>query len=512
MRPAALAAACLTCLLAAASAPAPAAAAPRPHVVVLVLDEFPTTSLLGRHRRIDGGRFPHFAALAGDSTWFRNATTISDSTFASVPAILDGRDHRWKPGDRLRPPRRTLMDYLSRRGYRVSASAEGGACPRRWCGRPRPTRYYLVRQRMPRVRQFLNTIQPSRRPRLWFKHTLLPHVPWMYLPTGHQYLRSPFTPVRGINSELGVHSRTLVRFSYQRHLLQVAAVDHLIGQLVDRLKRQGMYDRTMLVITADHGVSFRLHEEDRRALTRGNVQAIAPVPLFVKRPGQRRGRVSRSYARVYDVLPTIADVLNRRVPWRTRGRSAFSRAVARRRTIRVRGRDRKRPVVRMSTRRFQGRWGRAIRYQHAVFGFGGFGRRFFGLEPSRFLIKRRLLRDGRGLKLGRLRVRGRGRLRARIYRSFEFRQVRFRRARFRPTLVAGRILGSRRPRGGRTIVVVVNGFAAAVTRTFRLRGRRREQFAALFHEAVLKPGRNSVQIVSVGRRGKRLRGRLLGGF
>src|SRR4051812_41291111 len=41
----------------------------RPYVVLLVMDEFPGDSLLGRDGRIDAVRYPNFAALAGDATW-----------------------------------------------------------------------------------------------------------------------------------------------------------------------------------------------------------------------------------------------------------------------------------------------------------------------------------------------------------------------------------------------------------------------------------------------------------
>jgi arylsulfatase A-like enzyme len=91
------------------------------------------------------------------------------------------------------------------------------------------------------------------------------------------------------------------------------------------------------------------------------------VPLFVKRPGQHRGRRSRAFARTTDILPTIADVLNLRVPWRTAGRSAFSRAIRRRHTVRLMGRAFHEPVVKLSTRRFARRWRRRIRAQHALF-------------------------------------------------------------------------------------------------------------------------------------------------
>src|SRR5204863_2035958 len=62
---------------------APAQARPRRvPVVVIVFDEFPTTGLIGWQGRIDRVRYPNFAALAGDATWFPHATTVADATSA----------------------------------------------------------------------------------------------------------------------------------------------------------------------------------------------------------------------------------------------------------------------------------------------------------------------------------------------------------------------------------------------------------------------------------------------
>ena len=60
-------------------------------MVLLVLDEFPGDSLLDARGRIDPVRYPNFAALASDATWFRNAFSVYDSTTKAVPLILDGR-------------------------------------------------------------------------------------------------------------------------------------------------------------------------------------------------------------------------------------------------------------------------------------------------------------------------------------------------------------------------------------------------------------------------------------
>jgi Sulfatase len=59
-------------------------------VLVVVLDEFPLTSLIGADGQIIEERYPNFAKLAESSTWFRNAASESKTTFVSVPSILTG--------------------------------------------------------------------------------------------------------------------------------------------------------------------------------------------------------------------------------------------------------------------------------------------------------------------------------------------------------------------------------------------------------------------------------------
>ena len=79
----------------------------------------------------------------------------------------------------------------------------------------------------------------------------------------------------------------------------------MLGRLLDRLRATGLYDRAVLVVTADHGVSFRAGQK-RRPLSEGNLEDIAYVPLFVKTPGQQRGRIAAVAARTTDIFPTLA--------------------------------------------------------------------------------------------------------------------------------------------------------------------------------------------------------------
>lgn len=107
---------------------------PHPPVVIIVFDEFPLVSLLGEDGEIDAERFPHFARLAGESTWYRNATGMAGWTPYALPAMLTGRE----PAEHVAPhysqhPRNlfTLFGEV----YQIYASESiSELCPPWYCG------------------------------------------------------------------------------------------------------------------------------------------------------------------------------------------------------------------------------------------------------------------------------------------------------------------------------------------------------------------------------------------
>jgi hypothetical protein len=97
--------------------------------------------------------------------------------------------------------------------------------------------------------------------------------------------------------------------AYQRHLLQLQYVDRLLGELIDRLEELGLFDRSLIVLTADHGVAFWPDDNARIIGSSKHPQEILSVPLFVKRPNQQRSSVDDRNVEVVDILPTIADLV-----------------------------------------------------------------------------------------------------------------------------------------------------------------------------------------------------------
>ena len=134
---------------------------------------------------------------------------------------------------------------------------------------------------------FLRTIQPTQQPTLFYLHSLLPHAHYSYLPSGQVY--SLDYGLNGLTKETWSGDEWATTQSYQRYLLQVGFVDTLVGQLIARLKAADLYEKSLIVVTADHGVSFRPHD-NRRSITKTNFADIMAVPLFIKAPFSSRAK------------------------------------------------------------------------------------------------------------------------------------------------------------------------------------------------------------------------------
>jgi hypothetical protein len=460
----------------------------RPHAVLLVLDEFPSDTLLGPGGRIDAGRFPNFAALAADGTWFRNAYTSYDSTTKAVPLILDGIRPRRGTAPIARDHRHSIFTALGRRRYRIETAEEATAlCPRRYCPAERTKRPAIIPNlkggRAERFGQFVRSIRPSRRPTFWMKHALLPHGPWLYTPSGHRARPEGPELLPGMQTVPGFYDEYLTRHNEQRYLLQLGFVDRLLGRLLSRLKRQGMYDDTLIVVTADHGFSWQVGVPTRRRVSRSNVEELAPVPLFVKKPGQTRGRVSKALARTLDIAPTIADALNVPLGYRSDGRSAFSRAVRSRREVSLTTRDFS-SIVRISPARWKARRRAVVRRRLRQLGSGDWASLYTGIGPNRELIGQQLsdARIARGT-------------RATLSLSRAFARIRGSSG-VVPSQIAGRIHGSAAHRE-RDLAIAVNGRIEAVGRSFHLQGEQVESYSVMVPEDALREGRNTVEVLEV---------------
>jgi len=500
---------------------APIVVSSRVPVVLLVLDEFPVTSLEDPSGRIDSTRFPNFGRLARGATWYPNATTVHEFTAHAVPAILTGRmperglptfaDHRESlftllggsyamsvyesmthlcPNNYCPRAQRSMPGRIAdligdiRPSYVVKILPESiSGVPREADGAPDPLFFRGATASIASYDRFLDDLARDRPERtVHFAHLVLPHKPWRFLPSGRGYgFPDSYAETAG---GFWTGSRWAVEQHLQRHLLQAQFVDTLLGRLLRRLDRAGLYDRSLVVVVADHGVSFR-PGQSLRAVGPSNFGDIASVPLFVKYPQQAQARIDGRAARTIDVLPTIADVLGARLPWRVDGTSLRGAPV-----------DRKEAVVRgmagwvrapMSVVRRQDA---AIRLRNARW-FGQGSDSLYGIGTHTSLLGTRV---GRGVPES-------ATVHVTIEEASELADVRKAGA-FVPSHVAGTV-DEGRIGAGTELAVAVNGTIRALTRCYVDEGE--QHFRALVPEAALVDGFNRVDVYAIAGRGDGVR-------
>jgi arylsulfatase A-like enzyme len=147
---------------------------------------------------------------------------------------------------------------------------------------------------------------------------------------------------------------------------EVRAVDEMIGVLLEGMRSTGVLDRTIVLVTSDHGESFFEHGYHQHGPRVDDV--VMRVPLVLRlppgHPEHRAGQRVDSLVRTVDVFPTLLDAVDVPVPEGLDGVSLL-------------------PLVRGDA-------------SPGLWAYGEVGRSFMGMDPERRLPgvegKRRMIR------------------------------------------------------------------------------------------------------------------------
>jgi len=105
----------------------------------------------------------------------------------------------------------------------------------------------------------------------------------------------------------------------------VAYVDDAFGRFVAELARRGLLERTLIVLTADHGEALGDGGVGRRRLHGFSLhEELVHVPLVIRFPGQASGRRVADVVSLMDLAPTIVEAVGQPVPDLYRGHSMFA--------------------------------------------------------------------------------------------------------------------------------------------------------------------------------------------
>jgi arylsulfatase len=96
-------------------------------------------------------------------------------------------------------------------------------------------------------------------------------------------------------------------------------MDFHIGRLMKRLRKLGLYENSLIIVTSDHGEAFG----ERNLVGHGIsvYQDMIHVPLVIKYPGERDGEGVDVFVSTVDLMPTILYAAGIDIPETVHGES-----------------------------------------------------------------------------------------------------------------------------------------------------------------------------------------------
>ena len=335
-------------------------AAPTTPIIIVVFDAF------------DGARAgyagyardttPHLDALAAEGFGFRQAFAPAPYTLAGVASLLTGRlpdSHGLvSKKRRLGDEETTLGELAKGAGYNTFAvvgNPNGGPIFGNMQGFDRVVLTYEMgpdrpaNYTPPSLGTPLHMSMPEEAaiefarwqaapgfdaPFLLYAHLLQPHTPYNAPePFRSTWLDPNYAGVfkNGDNQTLIQHKwRTDALAESDLQALQdlydanILWADHGLGLLIEELKRAGMYEESLIIVTADHGEAS--YEHDVRGHNDTLYDEMLQVPLVVRMPSSwststARGTRIDAPVSTMDVFPTLAEYLDRAVPQGLNGQS-----------------------------------------------------------------------------------------------------------------------------------------------------------------------------------------------
>ena len=293
-------------------------AQPRPNILLVTLDTTRADRMGFAGSKL--GLTPNLDRLARESVVFTRAYAHVPLTTASHATILTGTypqfNHVVDFGIPLSNKLPYLPGILQSRGYRTAAFVGSlvldpldGTAPGFDRGfdiydagfhlRPRGAdRYKTVERRGAEVVEHAITALKKR--------PAGPFFAWVHLYDAHD----PYDPPEPYKTK------------YSGHLYdgEVAYADACVGKLLDWLRAQGLFDKTVIVVMADHGESLGAHGENTHGVFLYDETIHVPLLIKLARNGSAGKRIDTRVGLV-DVAPTILDTVRLAIPSQMQGKS-----------------------------------------------------------------------------------------------------------------------------------------------------------------------------------------------
>jgi arylsulfatase A-like enzyme len=296
---------------------APGSRSARPNVILVSLD-----TLGARHLGTYGYGYPtspNLDAIATEGTLFERAVCHYPSTagshmtlFTSLLPVAHGVRGLWDSLDRQVP---TLPQVLRHAGFMTAAFTENATLA---AGMGFARGFHLYRENRRTGRPTIGLARETLKRSLRWLRTG-PFEPFFLFV--HTYeVHSPYHPPRPYVSlarhDVSPHDEASPEQLYDG---EIRFLDRLLAQFFRQLERLDLLDRTLIVVTSDHGEAFGEHGDEGHGDSL--YENVMHVPLFVHGPGVPAGRRVDARVGLGDIMPTVLEMLGVPIPELVHGRS-----------------------------------------------------------------------------------------------------------------------------------------------------------------------------------------------
>ena len=320
-------------------APGESGPAAPPHVVLVSLDAV-RRDAVGAFQGDGESVTPELDALSRESIRFTEAYAQLPHTLPSHMSMLTGLYSRRHgvihPTDRLGESQVMLAEILRNAGYATAAFVDGGYLSLSFGYQgfdtfddgPGTSEKQPVENI---VRKALRWLASSRgRPFFLFLHTYQVHCPYDPPPRYDVYRDPDYRGPVQVKGNCGGYFEALRQrvtlepadFAYviAKYDGELHYVDEALGKLFAALGTPRLAERTIIVVTSDHGENFDDHP--RFPVGHSSLHdEVVRVPLLIAGPGVPAGRRIRAQVESIDIMPTLLDLVGLRPPAPVDGRS-----------------------------------------------------------------------------------------------------------------------------------------------------------------------------------------------
>ena len=252
-----------------------------------------------------GNPTPTIDALARDGVSFDNAVSSVPLTLPSHSTIFTGvlpprHGVRDNGGFVLDPRHVTLAERLRDRGWKTGGFVGAYVLDAKW-GIDQGFEHYYDQFDLSKYKRI--SLGDVARPA---GDVVDAAMPWLEQNAGNRFFawlhfydpHTPYDPPEPFKS----------RFEGHPYVGEVAYVDAQIARVTNWLTSRGLMDRTIVIITGDHGESLGEHGEGTHGLF--IYDATMKVPMVIRTPyAASKGRKVAQVVRSHDIVPTVLELL-----------------------------------------------------------------------------------------------------------------------------------------------------------------------------------------------------------